>query len=379
MHYWDITLFVEQANVELEPVIRSLPVRSAGSFPGLIDEQYNLCVYQMGNNIRFHKGIFETLLRYPGVVVLHDPNLHAFHLDYAMQQKCPRSQLVRDFGFGYNGAGVDYARQLLLAGGPRQDERYPLSTRIAQTSIGVIVHSEYARQMVLRDTPDARVTVIQQPVPLQKRTIGKSLAKEQLGLPAETVLLASFGYASPNKHIHSVIEVLPKLRDSFPEVHYAVVGQPIAGYEIAKQIKKHGLEQFVHLTGYVDQVLYKQYLLAADIGINLRFPTTGETSAALLGMMAAGIPCIVADVDAFSELPDEAVVKLKPGAEIEKNLILALTALIRKPEWQKMLSEGAHRYILSQADPAKVATKYAGFVAESVHLSFRGESQRLSL
>lgn len=36
-------------------------------------------------------------------------------------------------------------------------------------------------------------------------------------------------------------------------------------------------------------------------------------------MMAAGIPCIVADVDAFSELPDDAVVKLKPGTEIGKN------------------------------------------------------------
>jgi glycosyltransferase involved in cell wall biosynthesis len=379
LEYWDITLFVEQVSIELPRDLLLLPIRSLDSFAGAIVERCNMCVYQMGNNIHFHKGIFETLLRYPGVVVLHDPNLYGFHLDYAMQQKCPRTQLVRDFGFGYGDVGIDYARQLFLADGLRQNTRYPLAARIAQTSIGVIVHSEHARRIVLRDSPNARVAVTQQPVSIRKRTISKSLAKEQLGLPADTVLLSSFGYASPNKHIHSVIEILPKLRDAFPKVHYAIVGQPIVGYDLAKLISDRGLEQFVHLTGYVDKTLYTNYLLATDIGINLRFPTTGETSAALLDMMSAGIPCIVADVDAFSELPDDAVVKLKPDAEIEKNLILTLTSLICKPEWQKILSENAQRYILSEANPTKVAATYASFVAESIHLSFRDESRRLSL
>lgn len=379
LKYWDITLFIEQTDIDLRQDLLSLPVRSLNRFAGAIDERCNMCVYQMGNNIHFHKGIFETLLRHPGVVVLHDPNLYGFHLDYAIQQRCPRSQLVRDFGFGYSDAGVDYARQLSLATGLRQDTRYPLAARIAQTSIGVIVHSEHARQVVLRDYPDAQVAVTQQPVSIRKRTISKSLAKEQLGLPADAILLSSFGYASPNKHIHSVLEILPKLRDAFPKVRYAIVGQPIVGYDLAKWIRDHGLEQFVHLTGYVDKTLYANYLLATDIGISLRFPTTGETSAALLDMMSAGIPCIVTDTDAFSELPDDAVVKLKPDVEIEKNLLQTLTSLIRKPEWQKMLSENTHRYILSEADPAKVAATYASFVAESTLLSFRDESRRLSL
>lgn len=369
LQHWDITLFVEQTDVELQAEIQSLPIRSVDSFRGPMDEQYAMCVYQIGNNKYFHKKIFETSLRYPGIVVLHDPNLHAFHLDYAQDQKCPRCQLVRDFGFGYGDAGVAYARQLLSNDGLRQDELYPLCTRIAQVSIGVIVHSEHARRMVLRDAPGTRVAITQQPLSLLERTISKSLAKKQLGLPAETVLLSSFGYASPNKHIHSVLRILPKLRDSFPEVHYAVVGQPIAGYEIAKIVRQNNLEQFVHLTGYADQALYKQYLLATDIGINLRFPTTGETSAALLSMMAASIPCIVTDVDAFSELPDDTVVKLKPSSEIEKDLLLALETLIREPERQKLLSEGARHHIMSQADPTKVAAKYADFVAESIHLS----------
>lgn len=375
LQHWEITLFVEQASVELQAGTHALPIRLVDSFRGLIDERYSMCIYQMGNNIRFHKRIFETLLRNPGVVVLHDPNLHAFHLDYAMQQECPHSQLVRDFGFGYRNAGLDYARQLLSVDAVRHDERYPLSTRIAQVSTGVIVHSEYARRMVLRDAPSAQVMVTQQPVSPLKRTLSKVLAKAQLGLPAEAILLSSFGYASPNKHIHSVIAVLAKLKNTFPELHYAVVGQPIPGYDLTKQIKALGLEQFVHLTGYVDKATYTNYLLATDIGINLRFPTTGETSAALLSMMAASIPCVIANVDAFSELPDEAVVKVQPGAEIEEELLSTLAALIRTSEWSESLSEGARRYILSQADPATVAAKYAKFVAESVHLRTRGESQ----
>jgi glycosyltransferase involved in cell wall biosynthesis len=211
---------------------------------------------------------------------------------------------------------------------------------------------------------------VQQPIPLTERPLDKLAAKERVGLPSDSFLLASFGFASPNKHIHNMIEVLPQLRSVFPNLHYAVVGQPIAGYDLDSQIKKLGLQDCVHITGYVEESLYMQYLLATDIGINIRYPTTGETSAALLRMMASGIPCIVSDVDAFSELPDDAIVKLAPDESPEEQLRQTFEMLIPDQYRQALLSQHALEYISAYADPAKTASNYAAFVDEL--LSFKG-------
>ena len=271
----DLTLFVDQSTVDLQRLPAGLPVRPGASFQGPLREQFDMCLYQMGNNIRYHEQVYSTLVRFPGVVVLHDPDLHAFHLDRALRDASPRSTLVRELAYGYGKEGADYARQL-LTGGPLQDARYPLFARLAQVSVGIIVHSAHARRLILQTCPNARVRVIQQPVPLITRAISKTAAKEQLGLPPDALLLASFGYAAPNKHIHSVIELMPRLRSIYPNLHYAVVGAAIPGTDLAGQVASLGLEAWVHLTNYVEQEVYTTYLMAADAGVNLRYPTNAR-------------------------------------------------------------------------------------------------------
>lgn len=360
--HWNITLFVEQTSVRLPDGLDHLPVRPISSFQGPLQERYNMCVYQMGNNVHYHEQIYTTLVRFPGVAVLHDPNLHGFHVDHARRQQSPRSALVREFSLSHGYPGARYARQLFSPEAIVDGNRFSHSARLAQISTGIIVHSQHAQRLILANSPRALVRVVQQPVPLTERRHDKLLAKELVGLPPDSFLLASFGFASPNKHIHNVIEVIPQLRSVFPNLHYAVVGQTIAGYDLDTHIKKLGLQDCVHLTSYVDESLYMQYLLATDIGINIRYPTTGETSAALLRMMASGIPCIVSDVDAFSELPDDAVVKLAPNESPEEQLRQTFEMLIPDQHRQALLSQSALEYISTYADPAKTASDYAAFV-----------------
>src|SRR5262249_35860304 len=45
---------------------------------------YDALIYQMGNS-RYHGYMYETLLRHPGIVTLHDPGLIHFHLAYVQQ------------------------------------------------------------------------------------------------------------------------------------------------------------------------------------------------------------------------------------------------------------------------------------------------------
>src|SRR5579863_4372273 len=60
----------------LESLTRIADVESFGERPAAFDAaDYDVCVYQIGNN-PYHAFAYETALEHPGVVVLHEANLH---------------------------------------------------------------------------------------------------------------------------------------------------------------------------------------------------------------------------------------------------------------------------------------------------------------
>jgi glycosyltransferase involved in cell wall biosynthesis len=141
-----------------------------------------------------------------------------------------------------------------------------------------------------------------------------------------------------------------------------VVGAQAPGYRIAGLVRDLGLEEQVRIHGRVPGPTLDAYLAAADVCINLRHPTSGETSAMVLRVLGAGTPVIVSDEGWFSELPDDAVVKVPSGPDEAAALARAIADLARQPERRRALSEGARRLARSR-DPASRAAGYAAFVA----------------
>jgi hypothetical protein len=59
------------------------PISSAGQ---PFDPQgYDIALYQIGNN-RYHDFVYETALRHPGVVVMHESNLHHLLTDLTIRR-----------------------------------------------------------------------------------------------------------------------------------------------------------------------------------------------------------------------------------------------------------------------------------------------------
>jgi len=79
--YFDIDLFIdpswEPANRELKRRFNIIPF-DAKDFDL---SQYNEIIYHMGNDYKAHKFIYESLKRYPGIVVLHDLVLQGFYAE----------------------------------------------------------------------------------------------------------------------------------------------------------------------------------------------------------------------------------------------------------------------------------------------------------
>lgn len=94
----------------------------------------------------------------------------------------------------------------------------------------------------------------------------------------------------------------------------------------------------VKYPGFVaEKMVLRRWFAAADVAISLRTLYWGETSSSTLRVLAAGVPVIVNDIGAFSELPDTACVKLPARvSNIDRALYQALPDLLDDDRRQSM-------------------------------------------
>lgn len=358
-----VTVFTDRAS-QVKPSLRDrFSVRGLDGFTGPLHERFDMCLYHMGNNLCFHESIYDILLRYPGVTTLHDLNLHSFYGELLMKRG-RLAAYMREMAYAYGTAGVHHARQAHSGLMPYGVERYPLFERVGRVSLGVIVHSQYARRVVASRCPRTRVRYIPQPVPVASESITDREAKARLGFEPDDLLVGSFGHVAPSKRVDVALRAFARARRSFPNAHYAIVGGVMEGYELSSLLDELGLGEEVCLVGYADDAIFHTYLRAVDVGVNLRYPTHGETSATLLALMAAGKPVLVSRVDAFVELPDAACVKIDVGTEEQSQVETWLLALLEDRDMRCQIGRSALDYVQSECEPEAVAARYIDFIQQ---------------
>jgi glycosyltransferase involved in cell wall biosynthesis len=107
---------------------------------------------------------------------------------------------------------------------------------------------------------------------------------------------------------------------------------------------------------YVPEQRMWSLMAACDVLVNLRYPTMGETSGSVIRALALGKPLIVSDVGWFSELPDDAVLKV-PVDDYEVATIEA--ALAVAAEHGATLGAAAQAYVKRAHTLSDVADGYA--------------------
>ena len=358
----DLILFTDNA-AQVDPVLQQqFIIREIDSFAGLWKEDVDICLYQMGNNILYHEKIYTTLLRFPGVVMLHDLNLHSF-LGELYLTRGLFAAYMREMGYGYGSSGIELARQAHYENRPIDIQQYPLFERAVQTSLGVAVHSRYAYENVNGRCPQTSIAHIPHlQADLLSQYPSPHAAKAELGLTQDTILLSSFGYIAPSKRIEVALRAFAKLSPQYPQAVYALVGAMIEGYTLRSLITELNLENKVKIIGYADESTFQTYIAATDIGINLRYPSLGETSGTLLRLMGMAKPLLVSNVDTFVELPDDACIKIDVNAQEQQQIEAALQTLITDETARRQMGLHAHAYIQQECDPTTIAEKYMHFI-----------------
>ncbi|MGH9846954.1 MAG: glycosyltransferase, partial [Blastocatellia bacterium] len=358
-----VSVFVEHADeLRINKDSPHFDVYNASDFDELHRERpFDLCIYHQGNNPQ-HEYIYERAIETPGLLVLHEHCLHhlvawktlgredaAAYWDemfYAYGRRGARAAEMRD-----HSVGSDYQQFLM-----------PLNARVVGRSLGVIVHNRYAAEQL--EQLGAPVEIIPHhlsPSVYELDGMDKLECRQSLGLPDDALVIASHGFVTQSKRIPTVLAAFKRLLPYAPNAIYLIVGEDHWKWTVAPLVKEMGLADFVRLTGYVTERNFFRYLKAADILVNLRYPTAGETSGTLVRSLGAGKPVIVTDFAHFAEFPDDVVMKVAPDADEETNLFKRLKALALRPILRERLSRSAMEWARRECAIEKSAAKYLAF------------------
>jgi glycosyltransferase involved in cell wall biosynthesis len=323
---------------------------------------YDVALYHIGNNL-YHEAIYRTALEFPGVVVLHDYALVGVISSMTWARE-DRGAFIREWGYNYGREGVAKARDI-LDGLEAQPPDEPLNRRLIESSLGLMVHSDYVRRRVLMSVPLARVFRVPMPwVSHAADAMTRQSARRELGLEEEGQYIGCFGFMAPSKQIEPLLDVLSELSSQFPAARLLFVGEPLSWYDLEPLIRERGLADRVTITGYIPLSTWYAYIKAVDLAVNLRYPTLGETSASVLRLLGEGVPTVVSDVGWYAELPDDGVIKIAVGESMREQLAAAVTGLLRDPLSRAELGQNGRSYVAAQHAVQEVARRYVAVLEQ---------------
>ena len=312
----------------------------------------DVALYHVGNDPDAHGWIVDALNERPGVVVLHEYVLHHLVAGMTIGRGNGRAYLEameRELGVAGRLLGLGVLDNLLPLLWETQPERFPLSGVVLDQATGLIVHSNYVAERARDAGYGGPLWRIPHPVwPLS----AVEPATDVSGDP----LIGCFGYLNMNKRIPQLLEAFASLRRRQPGARLLLVGAAGERFDVERRLERLGLIEGVQRLDYVPEERMWSLMAACDVLVNLRYPTMGETSGSVIRALSLGKPLVVSDVGWFSELPDDAVLKVPVDDYEVATLEAALSLAV---EHGTSLGAAARSYVEREHALPKVADAYA--------------------
>jgi glycosyltransferase involved in cell wall biosynthesis len=216
---------------------------------------YDAVVYHLGNDHRYHAGIYDAARAFPGIVVLHDFALHTFFLGLARERENINiylDELEACHGAQARASAAEMLKRDGTTPAQTQSVLFPLNHRIARSAEALIVHSEWSRSRLADIAPAVPIARINHHVLPEDTRRRSPSAQAQPG----RIEIASFGHITTEKGIERTLRALASLSRSF-DFHYTLVGQP-DGFDVSAVVRSCGLSDRVTVTGYVSMEEFKE-------------------------------------------------------------------------------------------------------------------------
>ncbi|MBC7453662.1 MAG: glycosyltransferase [Massilia sp.] len=372
--YYEVDVIVDQERVDDAWVLANLPVRKLDYFEQHAGD-YDHLLYHFGNSV-MHRHMFALLERHPGVVVLHDfylANLLHYMHHSGYRANALQQALYHSHGFG---AVIDGDQ----SGESATVWKYPCNKLVLDNATGVIVHSNYPKQLAARwygaaAADEWRILPLLRGLP-DGAAITREGARAQLGVGPDEFMVCSFGMLGPTKLNDKLLDAWlrsPLVKDRLCRLVF--VGEFVGGnYGTDLQAKMSGGRgrKQISVTGFVSQQLYHTYLAACDIAVQLRSESRGETSASVLDCLLFGVPTIVNAHGSSAELPADVLVMLDDEFTTSA-LTEALLALRQDEAARARLRVASSQFVRDHHGPDQVGAAYRDALT---HFKHDGRRQR---
>jgi glycosyltransferase involved in cell wall biosynthesis len=305
----DIHVFVEA----LRPSGPGTTPADRGAFPPVFSAHdfvwhhtlrpYDLVVYQLGN-ATCHDYMWAYFPRYPGLVVLHDGQLH-----HARARQLLVSARATDYEaelrYSHPSAPEGLADHIRVAEGGSLFYLWPFLRIAVESSRTVAVHSAWLARELAAEYPGARLETISMGTadPLEGASGRELPLRQSLGIADAALVFAAFGRVTPEKRVGPLLRALREVRAYVPDAHLLLVGEQADYYDVKSEARKLHVRDAVTVTGYVPDADLPRYIAAADVCVSLRWPTGRETSASWLRCLGAGKPTIVTELAHGAAIP----------------------------------------------------------------------------
>ncbi len=316
---------------------------------------HEVALVHLGNN-PYHRWLLPELGRPRTAVVLHDAVLHHLLVESTLAEgKAERYGHQVAEAHGEAGRRLARAREIGYTG--RLDPfLFPARRPFLVGADAVVVHSRWVREEVEKEGLNLPILEIGLAVadPGEPRPVME--LRRRMRLPAHALVLMHLGFLTAEKGVATILAALAAARATGIPAHLAVVGE--GGFESRLQhaSRELGLDEHVTFVGWVDAATLREAPAAADLGVVLREPSAGETSAAAVRFLACGTPVAVSGRRQFLEWDEAAAPRLTPGPSAAADLarLLGEAAEAPRPAWQERRAAARAAY-LSRHLPEQVA------------------------
>lgn len=248
---------------------------------------------------------------------------------------------------------------------PQARFELPLNRPVVRLADAFIVHSDWMRSQILdqRNAPTPIGLVPHGSKPVSGEA-NREEARRALGLPAQATLVTSFGAIQEHKRPEPLLRAFALACKEVDGLHLVMAGEDrLEHLDLSALVEELGIRSHLTVTGFLAEQDITRHLVAADLCVNLRGPSTGGTSGAIARALGVGRLVVTSECGEQAEWPEACVWRV-PVGEGEVAMLQELIAGLAQDEQSRLQAETAAReFVRNISSWERVGAGYADLLS----------------
>jgi glycosyltransferase involved in cell wall biosynthesis len=181
--------------------------------------------------------------------------------------------------------------------------------------------------------------------------------RQDLGVPSNLLLLGTFGHQRETKRLSVLLRAFQTAVDRGANARLLVTGEFVSA-PYAAAIEPLLTQARAIRAGHLPENEFWKYLAAADVCVNLRYPSAAETSGVAVRAMGLGKAVIFTRDAATERYPEDTCLRVDVGPAEEAMLADYIYWLAGAHEAAAAIGRNAAEYIAREHASGKVAAQY---------------------